>query len=153
MVCIRIFGFEDAKAKEYAVDMGLAMQLTNILRDVKEDAERDRIYIPQDEMSRFGYTEAELKECAVTDAFRSLMDYQSARARRYFRGQQAAVSAHFVRCADLPEVDACDIQRHIGAHRAGRLRCVRAAYRLERGREAAAAGAAVGGKSAACCFG
>ena len=88
LVCIRIFGFEDAKAKEYAVDMGLAMQLTNILRDVKEDAERDRIYIPQDEMSRFGYTEAELKECAVTDEFRSLMDYQSARARRYFEGSR-----------------------------------------------------------------
>ena len=88
LVCIRIFGFEDAKAKEYAVDMGLAMQLTNILRDVKEDAERDRIYIPQDEMSRFGYTEDELKQCAVTDAFRSLMEYQSARARRYFESSR-----------------------------------------------------------------
>ena len=88
LVCIRIFGFEDAKAKEYAVDMGLAMQLTNILRDVKEDAERDRIYIPQDEMSRFGYTEAELKQCAVTDAFRSLMEYQAARAWRYFEGSR-----------------------------------------------------------------
>ena len=153
LVCIRIFGFEGAKAKEYAVDMGLAMQLTNILRDVKEDAERDRIYIPQDEMSRFGYTEAELKECAVTDAFRSLMEYQAARAQRYFEGSRQLFPLISGGCAGLPEVDACDIQRHIGAHRAGWIRCVRAAYRLERGREAASAGAAVGGKSAACRIG
>ena len=84
LVCIRIFGFEDPKAKEYAVEMGLAMQLTNILRDVKEDAERGRVYIPQDEMSRFSYTEAELERGAITDGFRSLMAYQADRARRYF---------------------------------------------------------------------
>ena len=84
LVCIRIFGFDDPKAKEYAVEMGLAMQLTNILRDVKEDAERGRIYIPQDEMSRFSYTEAELERGAITEGFRSLMAYQAERARRYF---------------------------------------------------------------------
>ena len=84
LVCIRIFGFDDPKAKEYAVEMGLAMQLTNILRDVKEDAERGRIYIPQDEMSRFSYTEAELEQGAITEGFRSLMAYQAQRARMYF---------------------------------------------------------------------
>ena len=89
LVCIRIFGFDDPKAKEYAVEMGLAMQLTNILRDVKEDAERGRIYIPQDEMSRFSYTEAELERGDVTDGFRSLMAYQAERARRYFDSSRA----------------------------------------------------------------
>ena len=89
LVCIRIFGFDDPKAKEYAVDMGLAMQLTNILRDVKEDVERGRIYIPQDEMSRFSYTEAELERGAITDGFRSLMAYQTERARRYFDSSRA----------------------------------------------------------------
>ena len=84
LVCIRIFGYEDPKAKEYAVDMGIAMQLTNILRDVKEDVERGRIYIPLDEMSRFEYTEAELERGALTDGFKSLMAYQAARARRYY---------------------------------------------------------------------
>ena len=89
LVCIRIFGFEDPKAKEYAVDMGLAMQLTNILRDVKEDAERGRIYIPQDEMSRFKYTEAELERGALNDEFRSLMAHQAERAQRYFESSRA----------------------------------------------------------------
>ena len=89
LVCIRIFGFENPKAKEYAVDMGLAMQLTNILRDVKEDAERGRIYIPQDEMSRFDYTEAELERGALNDEFRSLMAHQAERAQRYFESSRA----------------------------------------------------------------
>ncbi len=89
LVCIRIFGFEDPKAKEYAVDMGLAMQLTNILRDVKEDAERGRIYLPQDEMKRFDYTEAELEQGALTEGFRSLMAYQTDRARGYFESSRA----------------------------------------------------------------
>ncbi len=89
LVCIRIFGYEDPKAEGYAVDMGLAMQLTNILRDVKEDAERGRIYIPQDEMSQFKYTEAELEGGAITDEFRSLMAHQAERARRYFERSRA----------------------------------------------------------------
>ena len=89
LVCIRIFGYEDPKAKDYAVDMGLAMQLTNILRDVKEDAERGRIYIPQDEMSQFKYTEAELERGALNDEFRSLMAYQAERAHRYFESSRA----------------------------------------------------------------
>lgn len=84
LVCIRIFGYEDAKAEEYAVDMGLAMQLTNILRDVKEDAEIGRIYIPLDEMCRFRYTEAELHRGEVSEGFTDLMAYQTARARTYF---------------------------------------------------------------------
>ena len=89
LVCIRIFGYDDPKAEEHAVDMGIAMQLTNILRDVKEDAERDRIYIPQDEMERYEYTEAELARGALTEGFRSLMAYQAGRARGYFESSRA----------------------------------------------------------------
>ena len=89
LVCIRIFGYDDPKAEEHAVDMGIAMQLTNILRDVKEDAERDRIYIPQDEMERYEYTEAELARGALTDGFRSLMAYQAGRAHGYFESSRA----------------------------------------------------------------
>ncbi len=84
LVCIQVFGYKDPKAKEYAIDLGLAMQLTNILRDVKEDVERGRIYIPQDEMAQFNYTEDELRKGALTDEFKALMAYQAARARGYF---------------------------------------------------------------------
>lgn len=59
-MCVRIFGFQDPAALGFADQLGLAMQLTNILRDVKEDFELGRIYLPQDELERFGVTEAEL---------------------------------------------------------------------------------------------
>ena len=84
LICIEVFGYDDPRAKEYAVDLGIAMQLTNILRDVKEDADRGRIYIPLDEMASSGYSERELMDGVVNDAFRDLMKLQVDRARRYF---------------------------------------------------------------------
>ena len=84
LICIEIFGYEDPAAIDYAVDFGLAMQLTNIMRDVREDAERDRIYIPLEDITRFGYSERELMEGRNNESFRSLMDFQAARARGYF---------------------------------------------------------------------
>ena len=84
LICIEVFGYEDPKAEDYAVDMGIALQLTNILRDLDEDAGRDRIYIPQDELAEFGYTEEDLKSRVINDQFRSLMTYQVERARSYY---------------------------------------------------------------------
>ena len=84
LICIEVFGYDDPNAREYAVDMGLAMQLTNILRDVREDAERGRIYLPLDEMASFGYTEQELLNGVVNEPFRNLMKFQACRARSYF---------------------------------------------------------------------
>lgn len=88
LICVEVFGYDEPAAREYAVDMGIAMQLTNILRDVKEDAARDRIYLPQDDMRRFNYTEAELKRGAVTDGFRALMAHQAALARSHFESAE-----------------------------------------------------------------
>ncbi len=82
--CIHIFGFSAPQAREHAVDLGLAMQLTNIARDVKEDLESDRVYLPQDELARFGYSEAELRAGVVNEPFIELMRFQSQRARGYF---------------------------------------------------------------------
>ena len=84
LVCIEIFGYTDERAKEYAVDMGLAMQLTNIVRDVREDSLRGRIYVPLDELERFGYTEPDLERGVMNEPFRQLMGYQAARAREHF---------------------------------------------------------------------
>ena len=84
LICIEVFGYEDPAAREYAIDLGLAMQFTNILRDIKEDAQRGRIYIPLDEMASFGYSEQELLDGVVNEAFRELMRFQAARARSYF---------------------------------------------------------------------
>jgi phytoene synthase len=85
LICLQIFGYKDASAKDRAIDLGLAMQLTNIARDVREDLELDRIYLPQDEMARFGYSEADLRAGTVNQAFVNLMDFQAQRARSYFK--------------------------------------------------------------------
>ena len=84
LISIQIFGYRDPRAKEYAIDLGLAMQLTNIIRDVQEDAERDRVYLPQDELARFGYSEEQLRAGIINDDFLGLMRFQAERARHYF---------------------------------------------------------------------
>jgi phytoene synthase len=84
LICLQIFGYEDDDAKEYAVDLGLAMQLTNIIRDIREDFDMGRVYLPQDEMARFGYSEEDLKNGVRNEAFLELMRFQSQRAREYF---------------------------------------------------------------------
>ena len=91
LICIEVFGYEDLNAKEYAADLGLAMQLTNIMRDIKEDTQRGRIYIPLEEMASFGYSERELEDGVVNDTFRDLMRSQVDRARRYFDSGQRLI--------------------------------------------------------------
>ena len=88
LICIEIFGYREPKAREYAVDMGIALQLTNIMRDLKEDAERDRIYIPKEDLDRFGYSEDDLMRGVVSDEFRSLMKFQADRARSYYENSR-----------------------------------------------------------------
>ena len=84
LISIEIFGYKGEAARERAIDLGIAMQLTNILRDLKEDAARDRIYLPQEDMVRAGYTEGDLKRGVTNDAYRELMRHQVERARGFF---------------------------------------------------------------------
>ena len=89
LICLQIFGYRDDRAKDYAIDLGLAMQLTNICRDVKEDWEMGRVYLPQEELAQFGYTEADLAAGICNAAFGELMRFQVRRAREYFaRGRE-----------------------------------------------------------------
>ena len=85
LICIHIFGYHGGEAaRQAAVDLGLAMQLTNICRDVREDWDFGRVYLPQDEMARFGVSESDLANGVVTDGFARLMQYQIDRARGCF---------------------------------------------------------------------
>jgi len=77
-------GFTDDDAKEPALSLGVAFQLTNILRDVGEDASRGRIYLPQEDMARFNVTEDQIFEKRMDDNYKQLMQYEIARARRYY---------------------------------------------------------------------
>jgi phytoene synthase len=79
-----IFGYSDPAALGHAADLGIAMQLTNILRDVGEDAAVDRIYIPREELERFGLDEWRLKEGRVCSGFRRMMRFQIERAHSYY---------------------------------------------------------------------
>jgi len=85
LICLQIFGYSNPLAREHAVDLGIAMQLTNIIRDVKEDMDIDRVYLPQDEIESFGYSVSELKNHIANHAFHQLMAFQAARAREYFQ--------------------------------------------------------------------
>jgi len=87
-----IFGYQDESALQHAVDLGVALQLTNILRDIGEDAQRNRIYLPQDEMQRFGYTEQDLMAGVVNDAFCELVRFQMGRANDYYQRSQPGIS-------------------------------------------------------------
>ena len=87
LVCLRIFGFreeEKERAEKLAEQCGVAFQLTNILRDIREDAERGRIYLPMEDLRRFKYTENDLRNGVVNDNFRALMRFESERARVYY---------------------------------------------------------------------
>lgn len=86
LVSLHIFGFRDPAAPAHAADLGVALQIVNIMRDVAEDVARDRIYLPADEMAAHGVTEADLRAGRATPGFRALMADQATRARSYFRG-------------------------------------------------------------------
>jgi phytoene synthase len=81
LLAAEIFGYTDRRTLKYAHDLGLAFQLTNIIRDVGEDARRGRIYLPQDELARFGVSEADLLQTRYSEAFRRLMEFQVERAQ------------------------------------------------------------------------
>jgi phytoene synthase len=84
LTIIHIFGFESPEALPLAEKCGIAFQLTNILRDVREDAGLNRIYLPEEDLERFGVTVEDLREGRKTEAFARMMDFEAARARRYY---------------------------------------------------------------------
>ena len=84
LVCLHLYGFNDEKAKKLAEICGIGFQLTNILRDLEEDATMGRVYLPLDDFSRFNYNIEDLKNKIVNEKFISFMDFQVNRARNYY---------------------------------------------------------------------
>ena len=95
LMAVQIFGYRDPATLRYAENLGTAFQLTNIIRDVGEDARRDRVYLPLDELARFGVAASDIVHLRETDSFRRLIEFQIDRAREYY--QRAF--------ADLPRQD------------------------------------------------
>jgi 15-cis-phytoene synthase len=84
LVSIEIFGYRNPACKEYAIQLGLALQMTNIIRDVGKDLRADRIYLPQEDLARFNYSEQELQGRQHNDRFVQLMQFEAKRARQFF---------------------------------------------------------------------
>ncbi len=93
LLTAEIFGYSDRQTLKYAHDLGLAFQLTNIIRDVGEDAQRGRIYLPQDELARFGVSDTDLQQARYGDNFSRLMAFQVERAQQLYQQAFAQLPA------------------------------------------------------------
>ena len=91
LISIEIFGYRNARCKEYALELGLALQMTNIIRDVGKDLWSGRIYLPHEDLARFGYSEMELQDRQHNERFVRLMEFEAARAREFFSRAAAAL--------------------------------------------------------------
>jgi phytoene synthase len=126
LICLHIFGTRSPEARQYANDLGLAFQLTNILRDLGTDAERGRIYLPQEDLARFGYSESELLARTYSPSFVELMKFQCARVRDYYR--KAREAAESLPTTDRRTLTVAEIMRGVYIRILGRIE--RSGYRV-----------------------
>lgn len=110
MICIRIFGCTSPQSQQYALHLGTALQLTNIIRDVKTDLQRGRVYLPMEDLRAAGCTVEDLAAGRVTEPVRTLLAFQCARARDYYRKALEARSA-----VDQRRLVAAEIMRAVYA--------------------------------------
>ncbi|MCB0729735.1 MAG: presqualene diphosphate synthase HpnD [Ignavibacteriae bacterium] len=92
LMTIPIIGYKNDSAKDYAINLGIALQLTNILRDIKTDSKRGRIYLPLDELAQFNYSEDDLFKRSYNENFINLMKFQSERAREFYKAADRKLS-------------------------------------------------------------
>lgn len=89
LICVEIFGYHDLHTRDYAIDLGVALQLTNIIRDISPDLRRGRLYIPLEDMRRFEVAEDDLRAGVPTEKVRRLLAFQTDRAREFYRKANA----------------------------------------------------------------
>ena len=93
LICLHVFGPTSARAQDYAVNLGMAFQLTNILRDIGTDAAQGRIYLPQEDLEKFGCTDQAILQRQESTELRTLLHFEAARAHEYYAKAQAAFEA------------------------------------------------------------
>jgi 15-cis-phytoene synthase len=104
LVSIEIFGYRNQRCKQYAIELGLALQMTNIIRDVGKDMQNGRIYLPQEDLARFHYSETELIQRLYNERFVQLMEFQARRARQLFANAAAVLPAEDRRAMTPAEI-------------------------------------------------
>ena len=121
LMCVEIFGYRDLQTRDYAIDLGIALQLTNIIRDVATDLERGRLYLPTQDLQRFGCTEADLRAGVVTDNIRNLLAFEVDRARQFYRKAERGPTAPRRAADGLRTHHGRDLLRPAARDRAGGL--------------------------------
>jgi phytoene synthase len=91
LICVEIFGYRNVQTRDYAIDLGIALQLTNIIRDVETDLRRGRVYIPSEDLRAFSVSEDDLRAERRSDNVRALLAHQCERARSFYRRADAAL--------------------------------------------------------------
>jgi len=132
LVSIEIFGYRNAGCKQYAIELGLALQMTNIIRDVGKDLQADRIYLPQEDLARFNYLEPELQDRQYNDRFVHLMEFEAARARDFFSRAAAALPAEDRRAMGPAEIMASIYRGLLRQMELDKFRVFEKEYRLSK---------------------
>ena len=104
LICVQIFGYRHPSSQQYARHLGMALQLTNIIRDVAGDLERGRVYLPVEDLERFGVSDDQLRAGQVTPGIRALLAHECARAHDYYRRARAALPREDARSLVAAEI-------------------------------------------------
>jgi phytoene synthase len=132
LVSIEIFGYRNAGCKQYAIELGLALQMTNIIRDVGKDLQDGRIYLPQEDLARFSYSEADLQDRQYNERFLHVMEFQAARAREFFSHAAAGLPAEDRRAMAPAEIMASIYRGLLRQMELDKFRVFEKEYRLSK---------------------
>jgi 15-cis-phytoene synthase len=132
LVSIEIFGYRNPASRDYAIQLGFALQMTNIIRDVGKDLGNGRIYLPQEDMIRFGYSESDLEERKYNEAFVRLMEFEADRATEFFSKAAALLPREDRRSMVAAEIMASVYRTLLRRMRTDRFRVFEKEYRLSK---------------------
>jgi len=132
LVSIEIFGYRNPACKDYAIELGLALQITNILRDVDKDLAHGRVYLPQEDMARFDYSSQDLAARAYNDQFVRLMQFEADRAHRHFEKAADMLPWEDRRSMVGAQIMASIYRALLGRMESDRFRVFERTYRLNR---------------------
>jgi phytoene synthase len=132
LVSIEIFGYRNTACRDYAIALGFALQVTNIIRDVGKDLNNGRVYLPQEDLTRCGYSEADLRAREYNEAFVRLMDFESKRAEEFFSKAAGVLPREDRRSMVAAEIMASVYQALLRRMKADRFRVFDKEYRLSK---------------------
>src|ERR1041384_4693045 len=132
LVSIKIFGYRTAACRDYAIQLGLALQMTNIIRDVGKDLKNGRVYLPLEDLARFEYAEGDLRSRRYNDGFVRLLEFESQRAEEFFSRAAALLPREDRRSMVAAEIMASVYHALLRRMKTDRFRVFDKEYRLSK---------------------